>query len=135
MRLIDSLQSFAGKFTNAPGFITTLQNILTVLATESMTYSLAQDYTFSVTDNIGSLYVDTTAANVTIYLPPPTGSRRRTVVKTVAANILIIDGSGSTIYGPGGWVAGVAQAFINGRWESLTFEPTGSAWAIVGAVP
>lgn len=92
--------------------------------------------TLKSTDNINSVIVDTTAANGTVYLPTqPTGIRRRTVTKSVAANVLIIDGNGSTIYGPGGWAAGVSQAFLNNQWESLTFEPTGTAWIIVASVP
>lgn len=133
-----AIRRFIGGFQSLPtGFIQRLNDNLEVLAAEDGPVSTSTNgYTLRAGDKVGSLYVDTTAANTTIYLPEsPTGSQRRTVVKVVAANVLIIDGNGNTIYGPGGWAAGVSQAFLNGRWESLTFEPTGSAWAIVGAVP
>lgn len=132
---------FIEKFSNLynlPGeFLAKLDRNFLRLAEEDATYSTTLiGFTLTLRDKISSLYVDTTAANTTIYLPDqPVGNRRRTVTKTVAANVLIIDGNGATIYGPGGWAGGVTQVFLNGQWESLTFEPTGTAWVIVAAVP
>lgn len=120
-----------------PAAVNVLDRNFDALAVKDSIVSTTTDgYTLRHTDTVVSLYVDTTVANLTIYLPDtPTGNQRRTVTKVVAANVLIVDGNGALIYGPGGWAAGVAQAFLNNQWESLTFEPTGTGWVIVACVP
>lgn len=127
--------SWTGKFPS--DFLQRLDRMFDrlTLVNQSVATTL-NGYTLKSDDRVESLRVDTSAGNTTIYLPSqPVGYRRRTVMKTVAANVLIIDGNGALIFGPGGWAAGVTQAFLNGQWESLTFEPTGTSWVVVASVP
>lgn len=89
-------------------------------------YRVTRNYTFKDTDQISTLHVNTTAGNITITLPSPTGSRRCSVIKTDASANTVTVTSGANL------INGTASHVLSVRYGNITVEPTGTSWYIVG---
>jgi hypothetical protein len=109
------------------GFLDALNRNFTAVAGDTTPLGLGVDYAFLPSDRIDSLQVNATAAARTITLPPPSGNRRRRVVKTdSSANTVTI--APSTV---GQLINGLASYVLYTQYESVELEPTGTGWLIV----
>jgi hypothetical protein len=85
-------------------------------------------YTATATDSV--LLVDSTSGNITINLPAAALSTGQllTVKKTVAANTVTLDGSGSET------IDGATTLAMTAQWASRTIVCNGTAWFVLGSV-
>lgn len=88
--------------------------------------AVSSDFAFDAADAVDSLQVDATAGNITITLPPPSGNRRRRVVKTDASANTVTLTAGSNL------INGVTSHILSVQYGNITVEPTGTSWLIVG---
>ena len=129
--MTSAFEKFVGAVKGLPGeFLDRLNRNFERAALVEEVYAISETgFVFKPTDNIRSLNIDSTSGNLTVYLPvSPTGERRRTITKTVAANVITINGNGSLINGA------ATQALTN-QYDSITVEPTGTGWLIVSIYP
>ena len=89
-------------------------------------YSVDENYTFKSTDLVDSLQVDATAGAITITLPPPTGTRRRRVIKTDASGNAVTVASSHNINGAG-------TVVLAAQYDFVWVEPAETTWLIIGS--
>jgi hypothetical protein len=86
----------------------------------------AKTSNYTLTDSDDVILGDTTSGNVTLTLPAAASrtGRRYTVIKTVAANSLIIDGNGAET------ISGAATQTLTQRFHALNLVCDGSGWCL-----
>lgn len=111
---------------NDPSGIATTAKIIRANASKSIVDATAKIVNYSYTANDEVIKFDTTSGNVTASLPSAVGNKGKwfTAIKTVAANSLIIDPSGTEL------INGAATLTLTAQNSSVTFYSDGSNWFI-----
>jgi hypothetical protein len=121
-------EKFYGLFDFSSEFLQRLDRNFTLLATELSIYKVTTDFTLRDSDSISSIQANATTAALTVRLPvSPTGTRRRTIIKTDAS------GNAVTVNGNGSLINGAATQVLAAQYNFITVEPTGTGWLIVAS--